>query len=80
MLEEAAAVVGLLVLEEDTEGFLLDNVVVAPSQQHKGCGRTLIAFADEQARVRGHTMIRLFTHYSMTENLSLYARLGYVET
>jgi GNAT superfamily N-acetyltransferase len=80
VLEEAGAVVGLLVLEDDAEGFLLDNVAVAPAKQHKGYGRALIAFAEEEGRARGHSKIRLFTHYSMVENLSLYARLGYVET
>src|SRR5215813_5322520 len=36
VLEKAGAVVGLLVLEDGTEGFLLDNVAVVPAQQHKG--------------------------------------------
>ena len=52
VLEEAGAVVGLLVLEEGTEGFLLDNVAVVPTQQHKGYGRALIAFAEDEARAR----------------------------
>ena len=81
VLEEGGRLAGLLVLE-DAEGsaLLLDNVAVAPSAQGKGHGRALVAFAEEEARRRGHGEVRLYTHVLMTENLGLYGRLGFRET
>jgi ribosomal protein S18 acetylase RimI-like enzyme len=81
VLEDGGALAGVLVLEE-TEGsaLLLDNVAVAPSAQGRGHGRALIAFAETEARRRGCTELRLYTHVLMTENQALYTRLGFRET
>jgi ribosomal protein S18 acetylase RimI-like enzyme len=78
--EDAAGLFGALVLLENAEGFLLDNVAVSPTRQKQGHGRTLIAFAETEARRRGWPEIRLYTHVQMTENIALYTRLGFVET
>lgn len=80
VLEEAGNITGVLVLEQTGQGFLLDNIAVAPCAQGGGRGRTLIAFAEAEARRRGFGEIRLYTHALMTENLALYKRLGFVET
>jgi GNAT superfamily N-acetyltransferase len=81
VLEESGQLAGLLVLEDKGDGtLLLDNVAVAPSAQGKGYGRALVAFAEAEARRRGHAELRLYTHVLMTENLALYARLGFRET
>ena len=81
MLEDEGTLAGILVLE-DAEGgaLLLDNVAVAPNAQGKGHGRTLVAFAETEARRRGHSQLRLYTHVLMTENLAIYSRLGFEET
>ena len=81
VLDNEGALLGALVLE-DVEGgaLLLDNVAVDPSAQGKGHGRALMAFADEEARRRGHREVRLYTHALMTENQALYRRLGFQET
>jgi ribosomal protein S18 acetylase RimI-like enzyme len=73
-------IVGVLVLEETPDGFLLDNIAVAPEQQGKGVGRALLEFAEAEAARRGYEEIRLYTHVLMTENIALYRRVGYVET
>lgn len=73
-------IVGILVLEETPDGFLLDNIAVAPGQQGNGHGRVLLQFAEAEASRRGWHEIRLYTHVLMTENIALYGRLGYVET
>ena len=79
--EDDGRLAGLLVLEDAPGGaLLLDNLAVAPSAQGKGQGRALVAFAEAQARRRGHGEVRLYTHELMTENLALYARLGFRET
>jgi GNAT superfamily N-acetyltransferase len=79
VLTSADDIVGILVLEESPDSFLLDNIAVAPGQQGKGHGRTLLAFAESQALQRGWNEIRLYTNALMTENIALYRRIGYVE-
>ncbi len=71
---------GILVLQPVEGGLLLDNVAVAPAAQGRGIGRRLIDFAAAEARRRGHGALDLYTHALMTENIALYARLGFVET
>jgi ribosomal protein S18 acetylase RimI-like enzyme len=80
VLEEAGRILGMLVLDAQADGFLLDNIAVRPECQGGGHGRTLMAFAETEARRRGWHEIRLYTHVLMTENQALYRRLGYVET
>lgn len=81
LLEDEGALAGILVLE-DAEGgdLLLDNLAVAPAAQGKGHGRTLVAFAEAEARRRGSPALRLYTHVLMTENVEFYLRLGFDET
>lgn len=77
--EEEGEIVGLIVCEVTAEGFGVDNVAVAPSQQGRGVGRALLEHAEEAALRSGFSSIYLFTHEKMTENLARYARIGYVE-
>lgn len=74
-------IVGLLVCGEDHwyGGFAIDNVAVADSWRGRGLGRALLELAEDKARAAGHDEIRLLAHETMTENLALYARAGYVE-
>ena len=80
VLEQDREIVGILVLEEQADDFLLDNVAVHPDHQGQGHGRTLIAFAEAHARSRGWPSIWLYTNVRMTENIALYQALGFVET
>jgi len=59
---------------------LLDNVAVAPFAQGLGLGRKMLEFAERAARDAGFRSIRLYTNEAMTENVSLYSRIGYCET
>jgi ribosomal protein S18 acetylase RimI-like enzyme len=77
--EEGGEVVGLIALGADDEGFVVDNVAVHPSRQGTGVGRALLEHAEAEARDAGFDSIHLYTHETMTENLALYARIGYVE-
>jgi ribosomal protein S18 acetylase RimI-like enzyme len=72
-------IVGLVALEYDDEeqGFMVDNVAVAPARHGSGVGRALLEHAEREARRRGHEEILLYTHSTMTENLALYERIGY---
>ena len=39
----------------------------------------LLELAESQARMAGYRSVYLYTHEKMTENLELYAKIGYVE-
>jgi len=80
VLDSSGGIAGILVLEETSDGFLLDNIAVAPGQQGKGHGRVLLEFAEAEAARCGWREIRLYTNALMTENIALYTRIGYVET
>jgi GNAT superfamily N-acetyltransferase len=74
-----AAIAGALVLLPERQVLWVDNVAVDPRWQHRGHGRRLVAFAEQQARATGMTEVRLYTHELMVENIRLYQQLGYVE-
>jgi ribosomal protein S18 acetylase RimI-like enzyme len=59
---------------------LIDNVAVSPGAQGLGYGRKLLEFAERAALEAGYESIRLYTNESMTENIALYSRIGFVET
>jgi ribosomal protein S18 acetylase RimI-like enzyme len=77
--ERQGAIVGIIVLTVTDEGFLVDNVAVHPDHRGTGLGRALLQFAEAEAQRAGFDAIYLYTHEKMTENLALYARIGYVE-
>ena len=77
--EIGGAIVGVLVLDVTSDGFLLETVGVAPANRGKGLGRTLLELAEAEATRAGFDSIYLYTHQKMTENLALYTKIGYVE-
>ena len=79
VLEEECELVGVVVLTERPESYLLQNVAVAPAAQGKGYGRRLIAFAEDEAKRRGYDEVQLYTHVLMVENIALYEHLGFRE-
>lgn len=80
VIERAGVVAGILVLIPEKDALLLDNVAVAPDAQGLGLGREMLAFAERAAVSAGYRFIQLYTNEAMTENISLYARNGYLET
>jgi ribosomal protein S18 acetylase RimI-like enzyme len=80
VLAEGDNIIGVLVLIEKDQGFLLDNVAVNPAYQRRGLGRKLIEFAEAEALRLGFSSIILYTNVQMTENIDLYRKLGFVET
>ncbi|MEO3828525.1 GNAT family N-acetyltransferase [Actinomadura sp. B10D3] len=71
---------GLIVLIPEDAMLLVENVAVAPAHHGRGIGRTLLAFAEDQARTLSLPSLRLYTNELMTKNIALYERLGYRET
>jgi GNAT superfamily N-acetyltransferase len=73
-------IIAVIALVAEPDGVLVENVAVAPAAQGAGIGRRLMAFAEQHARSCGLNRLRLYTNEVMTENLAIYARLGYQET
>lgn len=65
---------------QEDDAVKVNNVVVDPTAQGCGYGRRLLQFAEETARAKGRGAITLFTNEKMFENITLYPRLGFVET
>ncbi len=80
VVDRGGAVKGILVLIPEQDAMLLDNVAVAPDAQGSGMGRAMLEFAERVAMEAGYGTIRLYANEAMTENLELYAKIGYAET
>ncbi len=74
------AVAGILLLLAKPDFLFLLNVAVHPDFQGRGFGRLLMAYAEQEAKKKGLAEIRLYTHAKMTENIAIYAGMGFVET
>ena len=79
VLRDGDALRGLIVLIAEPDHLFIENVAVHPEAQGRGFGRRLLDFAEAEARRLNLPELRLYTNELMTENLSLYAHLGYVE-
>lgn len=75
-------VVGSIVLATDSESasIKINNLVVDTAAQGRGYGRVLMNYAEELAQSQGISALTLFTNIKMYENLSLYAKMGFIET
>ncbi len=80
VIDRGGSVQAILVLIPEDDAMLLDNIAVAPLAQKEGLGRKLLEHAEQSARQLGYRSIRLYTNEAMTENIDLYARIGYLET
>jgi ribosomal protein S18 acetylase RimI-like enzyme len=78
--EAEQQIIGGLVLIPEEDTLLLDNIAVHPNYQGRGIGRALLELADAEALCQGYDELRLYTHETMTENIALYTRNGWVET
>jgi ribosomal protein S18 acetylase RimI-like enzyme len=76
----AGAVDGYMIAWPEKDSYFIDNIAVDPLQQGKGLGRQLMDHAVDEAERHHLSAIRLYTNEAMTENLSMYAHMGFVET
>ncbi|WP_299823364.1 GNAT family N-acetyltransferase [uncultured Jannaschia sp.] len=72
-------ILGFIVFFEELGYIMLENVAVFPEAAGRGVGKELVGFCEETARRRGLDAVHLYTNEKMTENLSIYPRLGYLE-
>src|ERR1700720_1527631 len=76
----AGAVDGYMIAWPETDAYFIDNIAIDPARQGEGLGRQLMHHAVGEAKRRRLSAIRLYTNAAMTENLSMYAHMGFVET
>jgi ribosomal protein S18 acetylase RimI-like enzyme len=70
---------GFIVFFPVDQHMFLENVAVAEAGRGKGIGKSLIQFCEAQAKRLNLGSVHLYTNAKMTDNLSIYPRLGYVE-
>ena len=79
-LQLPRALAGLVVWRAEADHAFVDNVAVDPARQGLRIGRRLLEFVEVEAKRLGLPELRLYTNAKMTENLTLYPRLGWEET
>ncbi|MNE09202.1 aminoalkylphosphonic acid N-acetyltransferase [compost metagenome] len=77
--DDQATFQGFIVFYAEEGHILLENVAVLPSAAGRGVGKALISFCESAARQNGMNAVHLYTNEKMTDNLSIYPRLGYVK-
>jgi ribosomal protein S18 acetylase RimI-like enzyme len=80
VIEIAGSVHGYMIAWPETDAYFIDNIGVDPACQGGGLGRRLIDHAVSQAGRLGLPALRLYTNALMSENLAMYAHIGFVET
>jgi GNAT superfamily N-acetyltransferase len=80
VLDGAAGLDGVLVIQKADASLLIRTVGIAPHRQRQGLGSRLMAEAERLAAEADIRTLRLYTNEVMTGNVELYERLGYAET
>jgi ribosomal protein S18 acetylase RimI-like enzyme len=80
VIEAEDAVAGYMIAWPEADAYFIDNIAVDPAWQGRGLGRRLMEHGAHEARRHARDAVRLYTNAAMTENLALYARMGFVET
>jgi GNAT superfamily N-acetyltransferase len=80
VIETAGSVHGYMIAWPEGDAYFIDNIGVDPACQGGGLGRRLINHAVSQAGRLGLPALCLYTNALMSENLAMYAHIGFVET
>ena len=80
VIEAAGGVNGYMIAWPEADAYFIDSIAVDPERQGEGLGRNLIVHAATEAKRLRLPAVKLYTNVMMTENLSLYAHIGFVET
>jgi ribosomal protein S18 acetylase RimI-like enzyme len=80
VIEAAGSVLGYMIAWPEPDAYFIDNIGVDPACHGGGLGRCLIDHAVSQADRLGLPALSLYTNALMSENLAMYAHIGFVET
>lgn len=80
VVEFDGAVVGGLIMVFEEQRASLANIAVSPDFQGHGMGGAIMKAASAFAKEKGYSRLHLATHVNLTENVSLYRHLGWLET
>ena len=78
--EDGDGIKGYMIGWPEADAYFIDNIAVDPVYQGQGLGRYLIECAATEANRLRLPAVRLYTNAAMTENLAMYAHIGFVET
>jgi ribosomal protein S18 acetylase RimI-like enzyme len=74
-----SGLVGYVVAYPEGTQFMLESVAVLPGFSGRGIGKLLIEHVENTAKQAGYKTVELYTNEAMTENITMYPKLGYVE-
>src|ERR1700754_275368 len=80
VMEVAGSIRGYMIAWPEPDAYFIENIGVDPQFQGGGLGRCLIDHVVSQADRLGLPALRLYTNALMSENLAMYAHIGFVET
>jgi len=80
VIEVDGVVAGYMIAWPQADAYFIDAIALDPTRQGQGLGRRLMDHAVSKAEQLLLPAIQLYTNVAMTENLSMYAHLGFVET
>ncbi|MBS9475867.1 GNAT family N-acetyltransferase [Ancylobacter radicis] len=78
VVDGAAGLDGVLVLQARDDDLLIDSLATAPMAQGSGLGNVLLAAGEARARALGRTTARLYTGEPLSANIQWYRRKGYM--
>lgn len=76
---EDGSIEGFIIFFPREDHIHVENIAVLPNAQGKGIGSKLLAYAEEQAEIIGMKAIELYTNEKMSESISYYNYLGFIE-
>lgn len=80
VVDSEPGIVGGLIMSFEDYKASLANIAVTPDCQGRGIGGALMKFAESEASAKGYSELQLATHVLLSENISLYRHLGWMET
>ena len=80
VVEDGDGIKGYMIGWPEAGAYFIDNIAIDPEHQGEGLGRYLIEHAATEANRLRLPAVRLYTNVAMTENLAMYAHIGFVET